>query len=143
MKTSSTGFGFVCALTLTLTLTLAGCGDTSDSSVSSSTDDQVSLLELRLAQALLGFQNAEESFGPSTTGDELVKNAHWLDRMAAEYREVEAIEREAIAAGGPGLSELKTEMAQRFRRHLATLESNAKYIDAMHQLEIARIWSEI
>ena len=63
--------------------------------------------------------------------------------MAAEYREVESVERELIAIGGSPLTELKNEMAQRFRRHLATLQSNSKYVDAMHQLEIARIWSEI
>jgi len=120
---------------------LTGCSDLSNSPVS--TDSDTSLLEFRLRQALQGFENAERSFGPSSNSDELVRNAGWLDRMAAEYREVEAIERDVIAAGGVGLSKLKNEMAQRFRRHLATFQSNSEYVDAMHQLEIARIWSEI
>lgn len=131
------------AAVVSIALALPGCGEMSDSSRSSGNDDQVSLLELRLAQAVLGFQNAEESFGPSTSGDELVKNAHWLDRMAAEYRKVESVEREVVALGGSPLTELKNELAARFRRHLATLESDSKYVGTMHQLEMARIWSEI
>lgn len=120
---------------------LAGCGDLENSPVPAGSG--TSLLEFRLRQAVESFENAERSFGPSTNSDELIRNAHWLDRMAAEYHEIETIEREVISAGGTGLTELKNEMAQRFRRHLTTLESDSKYVDAMHELEIARMWLEI
>lgn len=127
------------SLTVTIAFAVSGCGDLSDST----TDNHASLLEFRLTQAVLGFQNTEQSFGPSTTADELVRNAHWIDRMAVEYQEVEAVERELLAMGEPSLVELKADMAQRFRRHLATLKSDSQYVDAMHQLEILKIWSEI
>ena len=113
---------------------LTGCGGSSNS---------FSALERDLAQALARFENAEANFSSSATYDQLIVNAGWLDRMAEQVGAIERIEAKAISMGSEPIPEIREEIAQRFRRRLATLQSDAEFLDAISQLEIARIWSEI
>jgi hypothetical protein len=115
-------------------LMLPGCG---------SSGNGFAKLERDLAQSLARFENADNHFGPSATYDELVVNAGWLDRMAEEAVAIERIEARAVSMGSVPIPEIREELAQRFRRRYATLISDAEYLNAMSQLEIARIWAEI
>lgn len=112
----------------------AGCG---------SSGNDFSALERNLARALERFENAEENFSSSATYDQLIVNAGWLDRMAEEVVAIDRIEAKAVAMGSDPIPEIREEVAERFRRRFAALQSDAKYLDVMSQLEIARIWTEI
>ncbi|QEG18247.1 hypothetical protein [Gimesia maris] len=117
-----------------LSLFLSGCG---------ASGNDFSKLERDLAQALARFENAESHFSSSATYDQLIVNAGWLDRMAEEVLAIQRIEAKAVSLGSEPIPEIREEIAQIFRRRLATFQSNAEYLEVMSQLEIARIWTEI
>jgi hypothetical protein len=112
----------------------AGCGASSNNFAS---------LQRNLASAIERFENAEANFSSSATYDQLIVNAGWLDRMAEEVVAIQRIEAKAVAMGSDPIPEIREEVAERFRRRFAALQSDAKYLDVMSQLEIARIWTEI
>lgn len=116
--------------------TQIGCG-------SGASDAKMATVKARLKVAISGFQNAEENFGPSATQGDLVKNAHWLDRMVAEFRRIEKIEKEGIELGCDSLTDLKTDLAKRFQRCAESFDSDVKYVGVMNQFEIAKIWLEL
>lgn len=114
-------------------LTLLGC---------SAVDDKAGV-QADLTLAVSRFESAEANFGPSSNYDELVKNGHWLDRMAEEIQAIERIETKAISLGSPPISELREELAQRFRRRLTSLQSDMKYLDVKAEFERAEMWMDI
>jgi len=100
-------------------------------------------LQRDLSLSLARFENAEAHFSSSATYDQLVVNAGWLDRMVEEVVKIERIEARAVSLGSDPIPGIRKEIAQRFRRRLATFQSNAEYLDVMSQLEIAQIWLDI
>lgn len=125
----------VCCSVLSLTV-VNGC-------VEDETDSQLQVLDVRLTAAIEQFSNADVRFGPSSNGDELIKNAYWLDRMVESINEVEVIEAQAIALGAAPLTEIRAEMQTLFRRNYETLISDSQYVDSMAALERAQIWLDV
>ena len=117
-----------------LSLALAGCAGADNALVS---------LEAELGLAIARFENADANFGPATNYDELIANGHWLDRMGEEILKIERIEDRAILLGADPNPEIRKAVVSRFRRRLASLQSDAEYLNAMSSLEIAKIWLEM
>ena len=132
MRIMSPVWSFV--LGLSVVVICVGCSEESGS------DPRVRALQSRLSQALARFEKADQSFGPSTNSDELIKNAYWLDRMVDAYREVELVEKESVRLGFSPVPELKAEMDQRITLHVRTLESEMKFINFKVNMEIAQEW---
>lgn len=110
--------------------------------------DDASTRELRrldnqLTRLLEQFENAEQNFGPSANSDALVQNAHWLERMINYNKEIANIERKAVALGAKPISDLRRELDSRLTRHIQTIQSDMQYVDAIHQMEIAKIWLDM
>lgn len=100
-------------------------------------------LNNQLNRLLEQFENAEQNFGPSANSDALVQNAHWLDRMINYNKEIVGIEQRAVSLGADPISDLRRELESRLTRHIQTIQSDMHYVDAMHQIEIAKIWLDM
>jgi hypothetical protein len=98
--------------------------------------------ESRAILAMAHFENAESHFSNSVTVDQLIVNAGWVDRMGEAIQELTAI-RTSESDTMSLIQEIRVEMLSRYHRRRSTLESDAAYLNAMHELKLSEIWLDL
>ncbi len=105
---------------------LVGCEDTSEA-------------EYRILRAVAHFENAESNFSASATLDQLIVNGGWVDRMGEAIRELDSIP-VSDSRTNTAVTSLRSEMLSRYLKRRNSLVSDARYLNAMHELELSTLW---
>jgi hypothetical protein len=103
-------------------------------------DDEASEVEARLAIALAHFENAELQFGPSSTPEQLVQNAGWVDRMWEAVSEANQIELTGTPELDRAIQAVRSDLMTRYQRRVGSLEVDSEIVEAMQwsQLDLGR-----